>query len=121
VQPFKQGWTRFGHRLAAYQTRDRFLATHPRYQFHLVQQRKLATNTLVVRMSALRFLCQNTKTSVLAGGLTVPKTCLLFGVSASDPLMFATVPVLLAIISLAACFILARRATRVFPVQALRS
>jgi len=31
---------------------------------------------------------------------------LLFGVSASDPLMFATLPVLLAIISLAACFIL---------------
>jgi len=26
-----------------------------RYQLHLVQQRKLATNTVVVRMSALRF------------------------------------------------------------------
>lgn len=45
---------------------------------------------------------------------------LLFGVSASDPLTFATVPVVLLAVTLAACLIPARRATRISPVQALR-
>jgi predicted permease len=45
---------------------------------------------------------------------------LLFGVSASDPMTFALVPVLLAIVTLAACFIPARRAMRVFPMEALK-
>ncbi len=45
---------------------------------------------------------------------------LLFGVSASDPFTFATVPVLLGIVALAACFIPVRRATRVSPVETLR-
>jgi putative ABC transport system permease protein len=45
---------------------------------------------------------------------------LLFGVSASDPMTFAAVPVLLGIVTLAACFIPARRATRVAPMEALK-
>jgi putative ABC transport system permease protein len=45
---------------------------------------------------------------------------LIVGVSPSDPLTFATVVVLLTCIALLACWIPARRATRVSPLVALR-
>jgi ABC-type antimicrobial peptide transport system permease subunit len=55
-----------------------------------------------------------------AYGLSRLLTSLLFGVKPNDPLTFAVVALTLALISLVACWIPARRATRVDPMLALR-
>jgi ABC-type lipoprotein release transport system permease subunit len=55
-----------------------------------------------------------------AWGLTGILESLLFDVEARDPMTFVAGPILLTAVAMAACWIPARRATRVDPVTVLR-
>jgi ABC-type antimicrobial peptide transport system permease subunit len=53
-------------------------------------------------------------------GLGWTGSSLLYGVSATDPVTFATVSLLLTAVGIAACYFPARRAMKVEPIAALR-
>lgn len=81
------------------------------------------------RLDVLRLMVQQGMLLVLVGvviglfgayGLTRVMSSLLFGVTAKDPLTFVAVAALLSVVALLACYIPARRATKVDPLTALR-
>lgn len=85
------------------------LGAHRTEILQLVLQRggKLATAGIVVGIAA-------------ALGLTRLMSGLLYGITATDPLTFAAVTGLLIAVALGACYVPARRASRVDPIVALR-
>lgn len=75
---------------------------------------------LIVKQGMVLALCGVGFGLLIALALTRVLRSLLFGVSATDPLVFVTVSALLAFVVLVACWLPARRATRIDPLLALR-
>jgi ABC-type antimicrobial peptide transport system permease subunit len=76
---------------------------------------------LVVRQGMTLTLIGAVIGLIAALGLTRLIKSLLFGVSATDPVTFFVIPLLLALVALLACYLPARRATKVDPLAALKA
>jgi predicted permease len=80
-----------------------------------------AVRTMIVRQGLTLLFIGIAIGLACAFALTRAMTSLLFEVSAADPLTFAGIPLLLMVVALLACWIPARRATKVDPIIALRN
>jgi putative ABC transport system permease protein len=75
---------------------------------------------LIVRQGMLLVIIGVVIGVVGAFALTRVLSSLLFGISEKDPITFVVVPVLLSVVALIACYVPARRATKIDPLEALR-
>jgi putative ABC transport system permease protein len=75
---------------------------------------------LVVRQGMVLTLIGASTGLLLALAVTRLLRSALFGLSATDPITFAVVSLLLIVVALAACYLPARQATKVDPMIALR-
>jgi len=75
---------------------------------------------LVLKQGMLPGLAGVAAGVVIAFGVTRLVSGLLFGVSVTDPLTFALIALLFTLVTLLACYLPARRDTRVDPISALR-
>ena len=82
--------------------------------------RRIDVLKLVVRQGMVLTLIGVALGLAGAFGLTRVMSSLLFGVTAKDPITFGVVAVLLIAVAFVACFVPARRATKVDPLVALR-
>jgi putative ABC transport system permease protein len=77
--------------------------------------------TLVIRQGMLLAGVGLIMGIAIGSAVTRVLSDMLYGVTATDPLTFVGVPVLLLLVAFLACYIPARRATRIDPLAALRS
>ncbi len=77
--------------------------------------------SMVLRQGMLQIVVGLAAGLALAFALTRLMQGMLYGVSAADPLTFVSVVALVTLVALIACYVPARRATKVDPMIALRN
>ena len=75
---------------------------------------------LVLRQGLIRIAVGVTIGLVAAWGMSRVLNAVLFQVTATDPLTFVSISILLAVVTIAACLLPARRAMRMDPATTLR-